>query len=45
MTDWEKFSKDFLAEYLETVLEKPVKVTINNTVLRGASECEFIAKY
>ncbi|MHA1186560.1 MAG: hypothetical protein ACTSSK_06730 [Candidatus Heimdallarchaeota archaeon] len=38
-------SAGWIKHNLETVLEKPVKVTINNTVLRGASECEFVAKY
>ena len=38
-------SAGWIKHNLETVLEKPVKVTINKTVLRGASECEFIAKY
>jgi len=38
-------SAGWIKHNLETVLEKPVKVTINKTVLRGASECEFIANY
>ena len=39
------YTREWYKELFETVLGKPVKVKIFNTILNGADECRFEIKF